>query len=82
MCFLYNAPVLVNENRAVSPRKLTLVPPFSEVLTWCTWFVQKTGVFSSVADPHHFYTDTDPDFHLNADPDPTFHSGADPDPSF
>ncbi len=28
----------------------------------------------SVADPHHFDADTDPDFKFDADPVPTFHS--------
>jgi hypothetical protein len=47
----------------------------------------------SVADPHHFNADPDPDLachfdaspdlacHFDADPDPTFHFAADPDPS-
>jgi hypothetical protein len=37
---------------------------------------------SSVADPHHFHADPDPNCHFDADPDPTLHFHADPDPSF
>jgi hypothetical protein len=42
------------------------------------------SLFSSVADPHHFDADPDPDptCHFNADPDPAFHFNADPDPTF
>jgi hypothetical protein len=38
---------------------------------------------SSIADPHHFDVDPDPDsaFHFDADPDPTFQSDADLDPT-
>jgi hypothetical protein len=35
---------------------------------------EKVITFSSVADPHHF--------DANPDPDPTFHFDTDPDPSF
>jgi hypothetical protein len=37
---------------------------------------------TSVADPHHVDSDSDPVCHFDADPDPTFHFDADPDPSF
>jgi hypothetical protein len=41
-------------------------------------------VMPSVADPHHFDADTDPDpaCHFDADPDPTSHFDPDPDPNF
>jgi hypothetical protein len=42
-----------------------------------------TSHSESVADPHHFDTDQDPNtsFHFKADPVPTFHSDADPYPA-
>ncbi len=40
------------------------------------------SLVGSVADPHHFDADPEPEpaFHYGADPDPTFHSDTDPDP--
>jgi hypothetical protein len=48
------------------------------------WCVLAFHCHVSVADPHHFDADTDPDpaFRFDADPDSTFHSDADPDHSF
>jgi hypothetical protein len=47
------------------------------------WCALRTSLSPSVADPHHFDADPDPDpafhFDANPDPDPTFHSDANPD---